>query len=207
MPGSETGHQDVGDAVFRGEIVLRFVEFDPFPDDAGKALVLAVGQEYRFRLGGIQASKCSAVQLLFPAGQSCFLMTPLVYSSTEAQPTDARLHAAPHDLAVNVEGRFFIPDEVALADECFQVFPRPGIGFRGVDGGFARVDVGAADVEEGGVVSGGHFPGLPVVHDVIGEGGNPRGQFPGRTEGGEGMECGHGKMREYRRLMTEGAMI
>lgn len=85
--GIGDGPQDVGNAVVRGEIVLRFVEFDPFPDDAGKALVLAVGQEYRFRLGGTGVKVLNAVQLLFPAGQFMLLMTSLAYSSTEAQPT------------------------------------------------------------------------------------------------------------------------
>lgn len=37
-----------------------------------------------------------------------------------------------------------------------------------MDGSFARVDVGTADMEERGVISGGHFLGFPVVHDVIG---------------------------------------
>ena len=61
--GIGDGPQDVGNAVVLGEIVLRFVEFDPFPDDAGKALVLAVGQEYRFRLGGTGVKAVSYTHL------------------------------------------------------------------------------------------------------------------------------------------------
>lgn len=96
-------------------------------------------------------------------------------------------------MSVDVERRPFIPEEVTFADKPFQVFPGLGVGFRGMDGGFARVDVGTADMEERGVISGGHFLGFPVVHDIIGEGGDPRGQFPRRAQGGEGMESGHGR--------------
>ena len=63
-----------------------------------------------------------------------------------------------------------------------------------MDGGFARVNVGAADMEEGGVIPGGHLFGLPVVHDVVRQGGNLRGQCARGAQGRKRMERGHESM-------------
>ncbi len=157
--------------------------------------MFAVGQEYRFRLSGAGVKMLNPVKFLFPAGQFVLFNGAAGIFIHGGAADDARLYAPPHDLSVDVERRPFIPEEVTFADKPFQVFPGLGVGFRGMDGGFARVDVGTADMEERGVISGGHFLGFPVVHDIIREGGDPRGQFPGRAQGGEGMESGHGRKR------------
>ena len=155
--------------------------------------MLPVRQKDRFRLGGTGVKMLNAVQFLFPAGQFMLLDGAVRILVHGGAADDARLHATPHDLAVNVKGRCAVPDEVAFPDEGLQIFLRPGVGFRGMDGFLARINVGTADMQEGGVVSGGHLFGLPVVHDVIGQGGHPGGHIPWRPQGGEGVESGHGK--------------
>lgn len=151
--------------------------------------MLPVRQKDRFRLRGTGIEMLDAVQFLFPAGQFMLLDSTVRILVHGGAADDACLHAAPHDLAVNVKGRCAVLDEVAFPDEGLQVFLRPGVGFLGMNGFLARINVGTADVQERGVVSGGHLFGLLMVHDVVGQGGHPVRPYPveaaGREKGGE----------------------
>ena len=130
----------------------------------------AAGQEDRPCIRVARINMADPVRLFVRTGKLMLFDHVVAVIVDRCAANQARLRAAPHDLAVDIEAGLCVLFANAVRHKLFEIFPRLRINAAviGVDGR-SEIDLRLIDMQEGIGVPLRHFPCLRAAHHIIGE--------------------------------------